>query len=187
MFEDYKKILSERLDSQRYIHSLAVAKQSVYLAKKYGGDVNKCELAGLLHDITKNTSADEQLKLFSEFGIILSDVEKTSPKLWHALSGSVFIKEKLGIDDEEIIKAVRYHTTGKPDMNLLEKILFVADFTSEDRDYPDVGVIRNLSEKSLEEAMIYGLNYTIRDLCERNFAVHPDTVDAYNYLLIHNK
>ena len=93
-------------------------------------------------------------------------------------------KEVLKINNTELISAIRYHTTAKRDMSLLEKIIYVADFTSADRNYPDVNVMRALADKSLEEAMIYALKYTIPKLLECDSAVHPDTLDAYNFLKV---
>ena len=90
------------------------------------------------------------------------------------------IKNNLNINDTEILDAVRYHTTAKADMSLTAKILYLADFTSKDRNYPDVNIIRNLVDKSLDEAFIYALKYSIIDLTERSKAIHPDTVAAFN-------
>ncbi|MBP3691914.1 MAG: hypothetical protein J6I80_01575, partial [Clostridia bacterium] len=84
--------------------------------------------------------------------------------------------------DKEIISAIKYHTTAKADMTLLERVLFLADFTSEDRDYEDVDIMRALTEQSMELAMTYALKYTITDLLHKDVAIHPDTVAAYNYI-----
>lgn len=179
-YEKYKSILKARLNEKRYYHSLCVADEAKRLAEKYGGDVEKCYLAGLLHDITKNTPEEEHLKIFETFGIMLSDIEKNAKKLWHAISGEAFVRYILNIDDKEILDAIRYHTTAKADMSLTAKILYIADFTSADRDYMDVDVIRGLADKSLDEALIYALQYSIIDLVDNCRAVHPDTVLAYN-------
>lgn len=186
IYDKYKKILRQLLDDYRYKHSLCVADQALHLANRYGADPHKAYLAGLLHDITKNYSYEEHLKIFNTFDIITSDIEKCSVKLWHAISGAVYIKEYLNIDDLDIISAVRYHTTGKSNMTLLEKVIYVADFTSSDRSYPDVDVMRKLSDDSLEEAMIYALRHTITDLLQKGSVVHPDTLDAYNFLISNN-
>lgn len=180
IIEKYKLILKTRLNEKRYHHSLCVADEAKRLAIKYGGDADKCYLAGLLHDITKNTRDEEHLKLFETFGIMLSDVEKNAFKLWHAMSGETYLRNVLGVNDEEILDAVRYHTTAKSNMSLTAKILYLADFTSLDRDYPDVDVIRKYVDESLEKAFIYALQYSITDLVEQKRAIHPDTVDAYN-------
>ena len=179
-YENYKSILKDRLNEKRYFHSLCVAEEAVRLAEKYGGNCEKCYLAGLLHDITKNASEEEHLQIFETFGIILNVVEKNAQKLWHAMSGAAYIKNVLKIDDDELLDAVRYHTTAKMNMSLTAKILYLADFTSRDRDYPDVDVIRRLVDTSLESAFIYALKYSIIDLTEQSKAIHPDTVEAFN-------
>ncbi len=182
MYSEYKAILKDRLNEKRYYHSLCVADEAVRLSEKYGcgGDANKAYLAGLLHDITKNSSTEEHLQIFNDFGIILNDIEKNAHKLWHAISGAAYIEHILKIDDKDIIDAVRFHTTAKDNMSLLAKIIYLADFTSIDRDYSDVAVIRSLVDKSLEDAFIYALQYSICDLVDNKKAVHPDTLNAFN-------
>lgn len=182
-YEEFKRILKERLTEKRYIHSLAVADEAKRLAAKYGADQTKAYTAGLLHDITKNTEKNEQLKILNDFGIILDNVSKNAEKLWHAITGSVYIKNVLHIDDTEIIDAVRYHTTARENMSLLEKILYLADFTSADRDYDDVDVMRKKVDISIEEAMKYALSYTIKELVDKQGQIHPDTFNAYNEVM----
>lgn len=179
-YNNLKEILQQRLTPKRYNHSLCVADEAVRLTKKYGGDIEKAYLCGLLHDITKNATADEHLHIFNEFDIMLNDIEKSAEKLWHAISGAAFIEHKLGITDQDVITAVRYHTTARANMTHLEKILYLADFTSLDRDYDDIDVMREKVEISMEEAMKYALSYTISDLVSRGKPLHLDTVKAYN-------
>lgn len=179
-YTEYKKILQERLTPKRYHHSLCVADEAVRIAAKYGGDTEKAYLAGLLHDITKNASEEEHLHIFREFDIMLNDVEKNAEKLWHAISGAAYIEHILGINDTEIITAVRYHTTARKNMTQLEKILYLADFTSADRDYDDVDIMRQKLEISMQAALQYALSYTINDLVSRDKPLHLDTVEAYN-------
>lgn len=185
-YEALKAILQKRLNEKRYYHSLCVADEAKRLAEKYGGDSEKSYLAGLLHDITKNAPDEEHLQIFKEFGIILSDVEQNAKKLWHAMSGALYVKNILEINDPEIIDAIRYHTTAKADMSLLAKILYLADFTSKDRDYEDVDVIREYVDESLEKAFVYALEYSITDLVNQGRAIHPDTVQAYNQAVLKN-
>ncbi len=177
--EQYVDIIRGRLTPRRFEHSLAVAKQAECLAKKYGADPEKARVAGLLHDILKDTDGDSQLQIFKDFGILLDAVEEKAPKLWHAHAGAVFLERVLGITDEEILKAVRYHTTARAGMSLLETVLYLADFTSADRDYPDVDVMRELTERDLDAAMRYAVAYTIDDLKEQGRPVHPDTLACY--------
>ena len=128
--EEYREIIKARMSEKRYIHSLNVEKEAVRLAEKYGADVKKAAVAGILHDITKETSFDEQLKIIENSGIILNDIQKSAPKLWHSISGAAYVKDVLGICDEDIFNAIRYHTTARADMSLLEKVIFIADFTA---------------------------------------------------------
>ena len=181
-YEKYKEILKGRLKEKRYIHSLAVADEAVRLAKKYGCDEEKAYLAGLLHDITKNTPKEEQLKIFSDFGIMLDDVSSAAEKLWHAISGAAYCEKVLGITDNEVLSAIRYHTTAKKDMTKLQKVLYLADFTSSDRDYDDVDIMRSLVDISMEKALDYALSYTIKDLVQQGRQIHPDTMEAYNFV-----
>ena len=178
--EKYKKILAEKLTENRYNHSLCVADEAVRYAEKYGADTEKAYIAGLLHDITKDSMQFEHFNIFSSHGIALDEISLDSEKLWHAISGAAYIKYELGIDDEEIIDAVRYHTTAKKEMPLLTKILYLADFTSADRNYDDVELLRKLADISLDKAYFYALSYSIKELVEKEKLIHPDTVAAYN-------
>ena len=183
-YEKYKSILSSRLTDKRYKHSLAVAVEAQRLANLYGADEEKAYLCGLLHDITKNSSREEHLNIFSNFDIMLNDIEIRSEKLWHAISGAAYVKNVLKIADDEIFDAIRYHTTAKPSISLLSKILYLADFTSQDRNYPDVDVMRNLVNKSLDAAYKYALSYTVKEIIEKGAAVHIDTIQAYNEVVL---
>ena len=183
-YEKIKALLKERLDEHRYIHSLGVADSAKELAVRFGADENKAYLAGLLHDITKNETNERQLKLFESDGIILNQVEKNNPKLWHAMTAPIFIKNELGVSDEEILSAVRYHTTGRASMSLLEKIVYIADYISAERDYPDVDVMRALAKESLEKAALYSLEYTLKKLSKSELVIHNDSLSFYNELVI---
>lgn len=181
--EQFIEIIRGRLTPKRFHHSLEVAKQAVHLAAIYGADEKKARTAGILHDIMKDAGAKAQLQIFHDFGIILDNAEKASPTCWHAHAGAVFIENVLHVGDEDIINAVRYHTTGRAGMSPLEKTIFVADFTSADRDYPDSDEMRRLADIGSAPAMEYALSYTIRDLVNRAAVIHPDAIDAYNELI----
>ncbi len=174
----------DSLSEYRRVHSLNVSAEAVRFAEKYGGDVEKARLAGLLHDVTKETDNEKQLQIIENGGIILTELEKRSPKLWHAISGACFVRDVIGIDDPDIFNAIRYHTTARAGMSRLEKIIFLADFTSAERDYPDIDVIREHAEHSLEEGMLYGIKFTISRLVGRGNLVSPDALAAYNDILL---
>lgn len=182
-YREYDKLLRSRLDDYRYIHSLGVAKSAKELAALYGADEEKAYTAGLLHDVMKNASPDEQLQIMEKADIILSPCEKLNQKLWHAIAGAAFLKTELNITDEEIISAVRWHTTGKAGMTTLEKTVYLADFISEDRTYPDVDEVRRLAHISLERAIVYTQKYCIQKLLSQNMIIDPSSVECYNDLV----
>lgn len=187
ILEEYKSILEKRLSNRRYAHSLNVSKEAQILAKRYGADEEKALIAGLLHDIMKDTASDEQAKFLCKYGVKLTPIELASKKLWHAISGEQYLKNELGIEDKDILNAVRFHTTGRENMSLLEKVIFIADFTSEDRDYNGVENMRKASEQSLEEAMLEGLSFTIQDLASRKLLIDENTMKAYNQIVLKQK
>lgn len=177
--EEYKSHIRKRLSDKRYYHSLCVADEAVRLADRYGADKQKAYLAGLLHDVLKDTSSNEQLKFSKQFGIILSDLEISAPSLYHSLIGSEYVRRVLGVEDEEIISAIKYHTTAKADMSLLQKIIYLADYTSLDRDYNGVEDMRQAVNEGLDKAMKVALDYTVQELEGKQVPIHPDTLAAF--------
>ena len=184
---EYLSLIKGRMGERRYIHSVNVAKSAVRLARLYGADEKKAEIAGILHDCCKELVKDEMLQIISDGGIILDIVEQNSSKLWHAIAGSVFIRDELGISDEDIINAVRYHTTGRAGMSILEKVIFTADFISDERDYPDVDVMRKNAFESLDDAMLYALQFTLKNLSSIKLPIHSNAIDCYNDILFNLK
>lgn len=179
----YKSIIKERLSEYRFYHSVCVAESAKSLAERYGADVQKAEVAGILHDICKEASKAEQLEIIEKAGMTITDFEKSKKKFYHQISGAAYAKAVLGIEDEEILGAIRYHTTGRADMTLLEEIVYLADFISADRDYDDIDNIRAEAEKGKEQGMLYAAKYTIVSNIKKNSMLHPDTVNAYNWIL----
>ena len=185
--EEFKMLIKERLKENRYVHSLNVADSAKELAERYGCAKEKAYTAGLLHDVMKNASDFEQLSAIEKAGDELTVCEKANKKLWHAVAGAAFIRTELNITDKDIIDAVRYHTTARKNMSVLEKVIYVADFISADRNYPGVEEVREAAEESLEKAMMIGLEFCIHEIVERKQILHPDSVDAYNEIVISDK
>ena len=182
--DEYKELIRSMMGDYRYTHSVNVSEEAVALAKLYGADVNDAYTAGILHDITKELPAKEQLQIIADGGIILDSVQKNAHKLWHSISGSVYVRDKLGIKNPDIINAIRYHTTGRQGMSLLEKIVFIADFTAAERSYNGVEIMREKSRQSLEDAMLFACKFTIGDLSSRELAIHRDQLDCFNELVL---
>ena len=181
---EYKDFIRQKMGDYRFTHSVKVADEAVALAKIYGCDEELAYTAGILHDVTKEFPKDEQLQIIADGGIILDSVQKNAPKLWHSISGSVYVRDYLGIKNNDIINAVRYHTTGRAGMSLLEKIIYIADFTSAERSYKDVDIMRELSRKTLEDAMLFSCKFTIGNLSSKELAIHTDQLDCYNELVL---
>ena len=181
--ELYLADLKNRLDDYRFTHSVNVAAECRILAERYGEDSEKAYYVGLLHDVFKNEKKEDVLAFFEQNGIVLTDCERRCPKLWHAMAGSVYLQQKYGFD-ADFIHAVRYHTTGRAGMSKLEKIVFVADFISAERDYPGVDEMRERAKVSLEYCMEEGLRFTIDELVNALLPVHPDTIHAFNDIVL---
>ena len=182
--EEFINEIRKQLGDYRFIHSLNVAKTAVELARRYGADEKKAYTAGILHDVLKDKKPEELLDLIdNRYKIPLNDVERSNHKLYHAIAGAEYVKNELGVNDEEIINAIRYHTTGRKNMSLLEKVIYIADFISEDRTYDGVERMREKAKISLETAMEEGLQFSIIELSEKLLPIHPDSIDAYNQIV----
>lgn len=177
----YRELLRGKLNLRRLFHSECVSECAGVLAERYGASVEKARLAGLLHDVMKNAPANEQLALMPD----ITPLELLNTKVWHQISGEAFLRQNGIVTDEEILGAVRWHTTGKAGMTLLEKIIYVADFISADRDYKDVEVVRRLAYISLEHAILYTSRYTVNKMVSQDLLLHPATVECYNDMLMH--
>lgn len=182
----YESLIKSRLSEYRFTHSMNVAKSAVELAEKYGADKEKAYIAGILHDIMKEENFDVQREFIEKNGEKMTFLELNSKSVYHQMSGSAYAKLELNIDDEDILNAIRFHTTGRRGMTLLEKVIYTADFISAERNYPDVDVMRKKAKVSLEDAMLYSLKYTINDLTSKTAVIHPDTIECYNWIIENN-
>lgn len=181
--EKLRRHVQQRLSPDRYTHSRAVQKQAMALAKRHGADWYKAGVAGLLHDICKDMDRDALLNYLRSCDILLDVLTMGNPSIWHAVAGAAYVREVLGIRDPEILGAIRYHTTARRAMSLLEQVVFVADLTSEDRNYPDVSHMRRLSEQSLDSAVFYAVRHAVISLVREGRPLTGETWDAYNYYL----
>lgn len=179
--EKLRSAMQARLTPARYAHSLAVRKQAMLLAGRFEYDWYKAGIAGLVHDVCKCMDLDAQLNYLSACGILLDDFTLAHPGVWHAISGAVYAERTLGIDDPEILDAIRYHTTGRANMSLGEKILYVADLSSEDRVFPDVARVRELAEDSLDAAIGYCQRYMAKKVILAGQPLLQDAWEAYNF------
>ena len=180
--EEIKNEVKEVLSEKRFYHSECVMERAVELAKIYNADESKAALAGITHDFAKELSKEDKLKYAEENGLPVDEIERLSPGLLHGKIAADMCKKKYGFD-EEIQGAITYHTTGKENMTLLEKIIFVSDCSGKDRDFPDIEYFRDLCNKNLDEAVLYCLEYVLKDCIDKTKIIHPNTLKARNYML----
>ncbi|MBQ7433725.1 MAG: bis(5'-nucleosyl)-tetraphosphatase (symmetrical) YqeK [Lachnospiraceae bacterium] len=179
---EIRKKLKKKLDTARYEHTLGVAYTAACLAMRYGADIQKAEVAGLLHDCAKCIPDEEKLQKCEKHHLPISDAERKNPSLLHAKLGAYYARQKYGITDEEILGAITWHTTGRPEMTLLEEIVFIADYIEPDRDRaPNLEEIRTLAFTDLKTAVGAVLAGTLAYVGKRQDALDETTVAAYEY------
>lgn len=170
--------ISAHLDVSRARHTMQVADYAKFLAEKNGVDGERAYLAGLLHDCTKCFGHEWHIQYLEEKGIHLSLEDLASPQILHQISGAIYAREALEVEDAEILSAIACHTTGKMNMSLLDKILFFADSCEPTRDYPAVENLRRIGEENINEGVAALLERTIHYINERNQPLHPQTEEA---------
>ena len=180
--DEMRKGILSRLKGYRYEHSLGVERAAIWLAEKYGGDPEKAGVAAILHDITKHLSPQEQLNLCEKYGIIPCTVEKSEPKMLHGKTAAAIARAEYGMP-EDVCTAIACHTTGRHAMTILDKILYLADYIEETRDFPGVDKARKLAKHDIDRALLYCYDQTLIELVERGKLIHSDTIAAYNDMI----
>ena len=174
--------LESELAYGRFVHTLNVACTAANLAMCYGADIDHADAAGLLHDCAKCMNLGKMLKLCDKADLELSEFEKNSASLLHSKAGAVLAASKYGIKDEDILNAIRYHTTGRPGMSLLEKIIFVSDYIEPGRDSaPNLPLVRKLAFESIDDCVLQILKDTLGYLGTTGAEVDPMTQKTYDY------
>lgn len=179
--QELRPIALSYLKAKRIPHVLGTEQTAVELAKKYGADEQKARIAALLHDCTKRLSMEEQLTLCEKYGIVLDELEQKALKLLHAKTGAAIARDVFGVDDE-IYSAILWHTTGKPDMTLLEKVIYLADFIEPTRDFPGIEELRETVWRDLDAGLLMGLSMTVEEMKEMGNPIHHNTLEARDYL-----
>lgn len=184
--EKINEKLLNSIGSKRLGHSIRVMKEAEKLAKCYGEDIEKASLAGLLHDCGRYEDKSYLLKKAQEFGIILDEIYKKNDNLLHAHLGVEVARHDYGISDTDILNAIRYHTTGRENMSLLEKIVYMADYIEPGREFKGLDEIRSLcyESKDIDKALIGAIDNTIIYILNNKAIIHEDTIKARNFLLL---
>lgn len=167
------------MPEKRLRHCLGVEKAARELAERFGLDVEKAGLAGLLHDYAKKVSDEEFLALIDKYQLD-SDLKNWGNNVWHGMVGIYKIQEDLGIEDAEILRAIEIHTVGSSTMSELDKVVYVADYIEHNRDFPGVDKARELAQRSLNQAVAYETARTVEHLARKGMPIYPQTLETYN-------
>ena len=170
-----RRLAKKRLSEKRYQHTLNVRRMAVKLAKRWGADPEKAALAALLHDTAKELPREEMLQILNDNAIIAENAQNRPSPVWHGICAAILAQTQWGVEDEEVLSAIRCHTTGKPGMSLLDEIVFLADMTSAERDYPEVDYLRKLEKKDIHQAMREALEMNLHWLEESGKPVDEET------------
>lgn len=180
---DYTRLmdyLKENIDEKRIKHSIGTAEEAVQLAQLYGADTEKAYIAGLLHDVAKGKCKYGMMKIADEYGISVDDMEAENVELIHGKLGAAMVEKQLNIHDEDILCAIRWHTTGRTGMSLLEKIIYLADLVEPGRDFQGIDKIRKIAYHDIDKAMREALNQVIGFVQSKGLSLHPYSLEAYN-------
>ena len=180
--EDIQEKLRKKLKGSRYVHTLGVEYTSVCLAMKYGENLETAELSGLLHDCAKELPEKKLIQICRDHGERISKMEYQNPFLLHGKAGACLARDKFGIDDANILNAIRYHTTGRPGMTLVEKIVFVADYIEPNRKKADnLTELRRMAFENLDETVLRILEQTLDYLIRTGKEIDRHTVITRDY------
>ncbi|MBU8879465.1 bis(5'-nucleosyl)-tetraphosphatase (symmetrical) YqeK [Bacillus sp. FJAT-29790] len=180
------KIVKEQLTEHRYTHTLGVMESAVALARKYGADEKKAELAAIFHDYAKFRPKEEMKQIIIEQGMP-QELLSFNSELWHAPVGAYLVQKEAGIKDQEVLDAIKYHTSGRTGMTTLEKVIYLADYIEPGRHFPGVEEVREIAENSLDGALIKSIKNTILFLIKKGQPVFPATFYTYNDLIINQE
>lgn len=177
--EEAKRLAKKNLSAKRYEHVCNVRKLAVKLARAHGVEEDRAALAALLHDIAKELPKDKQLQIFAENAIIAENAAERPAAVWHGVAGAILAQTKYGVDDPEILSAIRCHTTGKSGMSMLDKIIYLADMASYERSFPEAEQLRAHALEDLDRAVIEGLGLSLAWLKAAGKPVDEETLRAY--------
>ena len=164
----------------RIPHVAGCEHEAVKLAERWGADPGDAAEAGILHDIAKKLTMPEQLKLAEKYGIVFDALERENVKLTHAITGAALSRDLFGVTDR-VYGAIRWHTTGRPDMTLLEKIIYLADYIEPTRDFEGVEPLRSLAYEDIDAAMALGLRMSLDELAANGIVPHSDSIEALRW------
>ncbi|MBY0597192.1 bis(5'-nucleosyl)-tetraphosphatase (symmetrical) YqeK [Bacillus bingmayongensis] len=180
--EEALEIVKQQMHEKRYIHTIGVMETAIELAKLYGVDEKKAEMAAIFHDYAKCRSIQEMEDIIKQEELP-KDLLHYNKELWHAPVGAYLVEKEVGITDTEILQAITYHTSGHEEMTMLDKVIYVADYIEPGRKFPGVEEVRKLAQEDINKALLFALKRTIQFLMEKNQTIYPLTFQTYNAVL----
>lgn len=181
-FDEIYNYVKNTLSEKRFYHSECVMERAIEYARIYGANEEYAKFAGILHDIAKEIPKEERIEVANKYGLELDEIEIKAKGLIHAKLGAKIAKVDFDMPDE-VCEAIKYHTTGKADMSLLEKIIYLADFTGKDRNFTNTEFLYNLCKKDIDKALLYSFKYSINERLEEEKLIHLDTISGYNFMV----
>lgn len=185
-YQQAEDMVRRTLSPKRFQHTMNVKNLAVRMAQHYGVNTEKAALAAILHDSAKELPRTELLQIMQDNAIIKKGIQNRPEPVWHGICAAILAKTQWNVQDEEILSAIACHTTGKENMSKLDKILFLADMTSAERDYPGVEELRSLEMRNLDKAMIQALKMTISFVEQKNAIADPESAKALAWLQAHS-
>jgi predicted HD superfamily hydrolase involved in NAD metabolism len=176
------EIVKQQMHEKRYIHTIGVMETAIELAKRYGVDEKKAEVAAIFHDYAKCRPILEMEEIIKRENLP-KDLLHYNKELWHAPVGAYLVEKEVGITDTDILQAITYHTSGHEQMTMLDKVIYVADYIEPGRKFPGVEEARKLAREDINQALLYALKHTIQFLMEKNQTIYPLTFQTYNAVI----
>ena len=182
-FPHLEEYLRKHIDGHRLAHSHGTANEAAALARNYGVDERKAYIAGLLHDVAKGGCKTGLEKMAVQYEVEADGLELNNPELLHGKIGAAMVKAELDIADEDILSAIRWHTTGRSGMSMLDKIVYIADLIEPGRRFECIDNIRRLAYQDINEAMLVALDQVMQFIKDQGFILHPNSLEAYEDIL----
>ena len=183
-YENIRNEIKLTLDKKRFEHSLNVELEAIKLSQIYSSDIEKARVAAIAHDVAKAHSDEELLRMAQSYSLKIDEIEYNFPQLLHGPVAANICSTEFGISDLDVLNDIKYHTTGRKSMSLLEKIIYLSDVIEPGRDFPGISDIREIALKDIDRALILACNSTLIYITKKNYLIHPLTIEFRNSLLL---
>ena len=187
-YDELYDVVKSEVSEKRFNHILGVVKRAIEYAQIYNANIEDVKVAAILHDIAKEYSEEKSYEILEKYGYNVDEVENNNYNLIHSKVGSIIAKYEYGLSDD-ICNAIAFHTTGRSNMSMLEKIIYLADATEEGRNYKHsineltIEEVVATVKEDIDKGLIYVLKWSLQSILRRDLLMHMNTVEAYNFYL----